>query len=107
MREPTGVVVRGIPFCGSSGVCENESFPLEAIVYLSQAPKTEILPLRGVQAFRRVWEGCSVNVWNVEDVSTCTDAVLDVVQRVPVFHLACTPDETAVEALERELKKMG
>jgi hypothetical protein len=103
MREGTGVVVRGIPFAGSSGVFENESYPLAAIVYLSQAPETQIVRLSGVQAFRRVWEGCSVNTWNSKDVTACSETVLNVVQEIPVFHLACTPDETAVEALNKEL----
>lgn len=101
--DPSGITVHGIPFAGSSGVFENESYPLSAIVYLSQAPQTTLAPLTGVRAFRAVWEGCSVNVWNPEDISVCTETVLETVQRVPVYHLACTPDESAVKALEQEL----
>lgn len=107
MAKPEGVRVRGIPFAGSSGVFENETLPLEAIVYLSQAPQTGIVRLNGVRAFRAVWEGCSVNVWNPEDVTACTETVLDVIQRIPVLHLACTPDESAVAALEKELMNRG
>lgn len=95
---------RGIPFCGSSGVAKNEALPLAAIVYLSQAPETTITRLTGVRAFRRVWEGCSVNVWNSADVELCTESVMNAVSVVPVYHLACTPDETAVRALEETLK---
>lgn len=98
------VEVRGIPFCGSSGVAKNETLPLEAIVYLSQAPSTTITRLSGAKAFRRVWEGCSVNVWNKTDMEQCSQSVLDTVSVIPVYHLACTPDETAVSALEEVLK---
>ncbi len=97
-----GALVRGIPFCGSSGVRKNRTMPLAAVVYLTQAPETTIHRLGASQAFRRLWEGCSVNVWNPADMDRCTQAVSDVAQRIPVFHLACTPDESAVLALEQE-----
>lgn len=99
-----GAQVRGIPFCGSSGVAKNETLPLAAIVYLSQAPSTTINQLSGIDAFRKIWEGCSVNVWNQADLELCSQSVLDTVSTVPVYHLACTPDETAVVALEEVLK---
>lgn len=99
-------IAAGIPFSGSSGVCENVTLPLDAVVYLTQAPETEITRLSGVEAFRRVWEGCCVNTWNRKDVDACTQAVMRVLTSVPVFHLACTPDESAVTALERALKEL-
>lgn len=103
MQDSTGVKACGIPFCGTSGVCRNTELNLAAIVYLSQAPRSEISNLTGLRAFQRVWEGCSVNVWNREDMTRCSQTVMDVVQRVPVYHLACTPDESAVAALEKVL----
>lgn len=103
MIGPKGIEVRGIPFAGSSGVCKNVTLPLAAVVYLSQAPSTVIVPLTGVNAFRHIWEGCSVNIWNREDLELCAQAVSDVIAAVPVFHLACTPDGTAVTALEEAL----
>ena len=96
----------GVPFCGSSGVCENVSAPVAAIVYLSQAPATTITRLRSVSAYARVWEGCCVNTWDRLDVERCSQTVLDLLEKVPVFHLACTPDETAVAALERAIAQM-
>lgn len=105
MVTTDGIEVRGIPFAGSSGVCKNVSLPLAAIVYLAQAPSTSIKPLTGVQAFRHLWEGCSVNVWNREDMDLSSRAVADIVDKIPVFYLACTPDESAVIALEKALAK--
>lgn len=99
--------VRGIPYSGSSGICAPGAMPLEAIVFLSQAKENHIRRLRGLEAFRRVWEGCSVNAWSREDVDRCARAVTWVLERVPVYHLACTPDENAVRALEAELEKGG
>lgn len=90
----------GIPFCGSSQVRRNVKRPLEAIVYLSQAPENSITRLRGVRAFRRVWEGCTVNTWEREDVEKATMTVSEAVSRVPVYHLSCTPDVRAAETLK-------
>lgn len=101
----SGAFAAGIPFAGSSQICKNRTLPLEAIVYLGQAPQTTIRPLRGVEAFRRVWEGVSVNVWDKEDVTKVMDTVQQIVQSVPVFYLPCTPDESAVVALEQMLRK--
>ena len=100
-----GAVVEGIPFSGSSPDCKNQSLPLAAIVYLKQAPRTTIGKLQGAEAFRRIWEGVSVNTWDKKDVSMVADTVMQVVQKVPMFLLSCTPDETAVIALEEALKE--
>ena len=96
----------GVPFSGSSGISHRSRLPLRAIVYLSQAPETEIRPLNGVQAFRKLWEGCSLHTWDREDVAICSETVMKAAQQVPVFHLSCTPDETAVLALEQTLKQI-
>lgn len=97
-----GAQVRGTPFCGSSGINKNQTMPLAAVVYLTQAKQTTISRLTGVRAFYRIWEGCSMNVWNPSDIEICTQSVTDIVTGIPVFHLACTPDESAVLALEKE-----
>lgn len=98
-----GVVVYGIPFSGSSGICKNITTPLKAIVYLQQAPENVLMKLKGRQAFARVWEGCSVNVWNRDDMEKCSQTVMDIITRVPVYLLQCTPDQRAVELLKEEL----
>lgn len=99
---PDGAEVRGIPYCGSSGVNQNRTMPLAAVVCLTQAPENSITRLTGSRAFRKLWEGCSINLWNQEDIANGTQAVIDTVSVVPVFHLACTPDEQAVQTLEKE-----
>lgn len=95
----------GIPFAGSSNYCKNRTLPLAAIVYLGQAPETTIKKLRGIAGFKRIWEGCTVNTWNQEDVNSALDIVSEIISKVPVYHLECTPDESAVIALERKLKE--
>lgn len=103
--SPTGFAACGLPFSGSSQTCRNVTRPLAAIVYLGQAPQTTIRRLRGAEAFRRVWEGCSVNTWSRADLDAATALVLDAVTGVPVYRLDCTPDESAVAALYNCLKE--
>lgn len=98
------VLAEGIPFAGSSTYCLNRSLPVAAVVYLEQAPVTTIRLLRGYEAFARIWEGCSVNTWDREDVALISDAVKCLAESVPVYRLPCTPDESAVIALEDALK---
>lgn len=100
-----GVQVRGIPLAGSSGVCQNVQMPLAAIVYLSQAKETTIAPLTGFRAFRSIWEGCSVTALDREDAQRSLQTVMTVLEQIPVYHLACTPDESAVAALEQALRE--
>lgn len=97
-----GDQARGIPFRGSSGVGLNRKTPIAAIVYLSQTPETTLTRLTGARAFRRLWEGCSVNIWNPEDMKKTTAAVMDTLTKVPVYHLSCRKDISAIEALEKE-----
>lgn len=105
MVSDGGIFAHGVPYCGTSGICGNAELPLAAIVYLTQSPKSSVQPLTGLRAFRRVWEGCSVHTWDREDMELCTNAVMEAIRQVPVLHLACTPDEDAVNVLDAYLRK--
>ena len=52
-----------------------------------------------------MWEGCSVNTWDREDMELVSEAVTKTVTTVPVYYLPCTPDRSAVIALEQALKE--
>lgn len=96
----------GLPFSGSSGICKNITVPLGAIVYLGQASQNKVERLIGIKAFRAIWEGVSVNTWDINDVSMCTDIVKKVIEEIPVYKFDCLPDESAVIELEQALKEV-
>ena len=98
------VLACGTPYSGSSPVRRNVQLPLGAIVCLSQAPENTIHRLRGLQAFRPVWQGCTVNVWDRHDLDQAARTVGEAVSLVPVYHLACTPDVRAVELLKHTME---
>lgn len=106
IRLAEGVLLaEGIPFAGSSRYCKNRSLPIRAIVYLGQASQTTIRRLRGYEAFSKIWEGVSVNTWDREDLERVSAVVQKVAAEIPVYHMPCTPDETAVQTLEEALRK--
>ena len=94
----------GVPFSGSSPYCKNVTLPLRAVVCLSQAPVTSIRKMRGYEAFSRIWEGIGVQTWDKADVEAASALVKTVAETIPVYYLPCTPDETAVLALEQALE---
>jgi len=105
VRVVEGVpMAEAIPFAGSSEYCLNSNTPLAAIVCLGQGKEPRLRPLTGAAAFRSIWEGCTVNIWDGEDMALASQSVADLIQAVPVCRLDCPPDQTAVEALEVFLK---
>lgn len=95
----------GLPFCGTSGICVNYEIPVKAIVVLSQAKENSIQRLTGVRALRVLLE----NSFGHKSVPECTEKMIQIaaqiLQEIPVYALACTPDERAVKILEGELRK--
>lgn len=105
MATDKGIYAYGIPFSGSSGVGKNVNAPVLAIVYLSQGKQNRISYLKGIDAFKKIYQGCSVNVWNKNDVAVCVDALNATLSAVPVFHLECLPNEAAVDLLQEKLSE--
>lgn len=96
---------RGWPVCGSSGVCENRDLPVRAIVMLSQAAEDRAVRLSPMKAFSEIYSQITVNRWNRRANLRAMELTEDLIGSVPVFHLACTMNETAVLALEDALEK--
>ena len=61
--------------------------------------------LRGYEAFAKIWEGVSVDTWDREDLEIVSQLVQKAAQTIPVYHMPCTPDESAVIVLEDTLRK--
>lgn len=94
----------GWPICGSSEICHNESYPIQAIVMLYQSKENVVRRLGGAEAVKKVFSQIMVNMWNKDNVVTALDLVQQLAMHVPVFELGCTISEEAVECLERILK---
>ncbi|MBO5359895.1 MAG: hypothetical protein J6B25_03525 [Clostridia bacterium] len=97
----------GVPFCGTSGICKNKTFPLGAIVLLNQAESNSVHQLIGVEALQGVLPNIYLDFTDPAERLTCADLIIELLSSVPVFRLSCTPDEKAVVTLEEALKTKG
>ncbi len=94
----------GLPFCGTSKICHNKNLPLKAIVLLSQGKENRIRELKGFEALQAVINNIYIDLLAPGEKQMCIDFVIELLEKVNVFSLQCTPDERAVEELEKTLK---
>lgn len=101
-----GVYACGVPFCGTSGICKNKTFPLGAIVLLSQSPVNKVRRLSGAEALQGIISNIYLDFIVPEERLMCTDLIIELLSVVPVFSLCCTPDENAIKVLEEALEEV-
>lgn len=94
----------GWPVCGTSKVCNNEAFPIRAIVMLSQAEENQAVRMAPGQAFPPLYSQITVNKWNTEAHIHTMDLIETLLAEVPVYHLGCTISEKAVDCLDTALQ---
>lgn len=102
-----GVYACGVPFCGTSGICKNKTFPLGAIVLLHQSAENSIRRLTGLEALQGVLRNVYLDLLAPNEQKTIVDLLIALTSEVPVYSFGCTPDENAVVTLENELKVGG
>lgn len=88
----------GSPWSGKTPCYKNESYPLRAIVRLSQAPHNAIRRLRGAQAVGALLPSLPPAFAYDEQMEESMLATLSsVIAAVPVYHLECLPDKEAAQ----------
>ncbi len=97
----------GLPFCGTSGICQDYRLPLRALVLLSQGQDNRAEPVQGAEAL----SGLLNNTFGHNKVEDChqrlMEGLLPLMQRIPVIRLSCRPEEGAVRCLERTMEDCG
>ena len=61
--------------------------------------------LSAAEAFHRLYPQLTVNSWSGAYVERASGLLAELTVRTPVYLLACTPDDRAVEALAKVLKE--
>ncbi len=102
-----GVYACGVPFCGTSGICKSKTFPLGAIVLLSQAAENTVSQLTGIEAIKAVLQNIYLDLVAPNEQAAVVDLLIELLKTVPVYSFGCTPDENAVITLEAELRSGG
>lgn len=104
LRKENGVwYACGWPICGSSGICNNEKYPVKAIVMLRQAKENRCERLSGARAFGEVFAQLTVNNWNTDFKRTVIDNTETLLNDIDVYELYCDISENAVKSLENKL----
>ncbi len=105
--EESGISACGVPFSGTSGICLNRILPLGAVILLSQAESNSVHRLSASEIVDGVMRNIHIDSFAPGEYRYCAELLFELAVRVPVYSLACTPDEAAVEALEKELINGG
>lgn len=103
VKAENGVTANGILFSGTSGISENVTAPLRAIVLLRQSEKNEIRSVSGKEAFMQLLPQCSYYPDEEENLRIVTGILAEIISAVPVYDFGCVPDESAVSALSEVL----
>lgn len=99
-----GFYACGVPFCGTSGICENKTLPLKAIVELGQSKQNTVTRLKGISGLQAVLGNTYIDMQTPGVPVRCVELINKLLSSVGIYHLDCTPDERAVEALKSALK---
>ena len=96
----------GSPWHGSSPYYRNAKVKLKALVTLEQAPENTLRRLSGFEVMQEIMNQVFLPHWYQEAMDACLNTLDAVLTQVPVYHLACRPDEGAVQLLKNELDKI-
>lgn len=96
----------GSPWCGTSGIYSNEQAPIKGIFILKQASENSVRRL-GIEAFKALYSQCIVNAWDRSFMEQLTELLGGLLKTVPVYELACRPDQEAVELAYQTLFEGG
>lgn len=103
--RPGDGTVHGILYSGTSGICQNVSAPLRAIVLPVQGAENRVYPLRPKEAFMALVNQCAYYPWAADSAARMTGLAAALIGAVPVYGLTCRKDEGAVRALEDYLRR--
>lgn len=94
---------KGWPICGSSEICFNETYPIQAIVMLKQAKENKTYPLKGMSALKELMSQITINSWDSDFQIKALDQIEKLITEIPVYRLECNISEDAVACLEKAL----
>ena len=97
------VIVGGVPYCGTSGICKNKQYPLKAIICLSKGLENKLEKLSPINAFMFLLGKFAYNTWDPKDVNAVTELLTAVAEKTPIYSYCCLKDESAVKYLSERI----
>ena len=105
--EGEKAVVYGSPWSGKTPCYRNVSYPLGGIVMLSQAPYNQIQQQSGIQAYASLVQSISGKRWDARIADGLHHTENTLAMHVPIWHLACLPDEAAAQLCRETIEADG
>ena len=94
--EPDGVWIYGSPWSGKTPCYKQEKYRLSGCVRLSQAPFNKIKKLSVLQAYAALHPSCPPEfAYDSVLYEGISESMNHILKEVPIYHLACLPDEDA------------
>ena len=104
IHDDGSIRVYGSPWSGKTPCYRNVSYPLGAIVALSQAPENRIRRLRPIEAYAELLLSISGMRWDKRLAEGLHETENALIQTVKIWHLDCLPDEAAARLCESNVK---
>ena len=93
-------MIHGIPWCGTSGICNTESYPLGGIILLNQAPTDYVEELSPDQKILLTNQRLISPAWSAEMFDKNLTIMEQIVHNILVCKLHCTKNPTAPEVMK-------
>ena len=103
-KMPEGWIAYGSPCAGTSGIYKKESGPLAAVVLLTQAEENSFQSVNPAEAFRYLYPEITVHHWDKTFVVKATELCMQLLEQIPVYRLACRPEESAALLVKKGLE---
>lgn len=104
ITDDGAAVVYGSPWSGKTPCYRNVSFPLGSIIRLSQASYNKIQRLSGIEAYVALVESISGKRWDSKIADGLHQSENVLATSVPMWHLACLPNQAAAELCQMTVK---
>lgn len=98
-----GLTAFGLPFCGTSGICRNEQYPVAAIVFLQKSSINTLTRLSELESFMQLIGCFSFMHSDLDAQKTALSFAEQVAAKCLCLRLDCRPDVQAVNLLSKEL----
>lgn len=105
MDEQGNFTVYGSPWSGKTPCYRNISYPVGAIVLLSQAPHNKIRRLKGIQAYAALVPSISGKRWDKKIADGLHHTENSLAKSVAVWHLECLPNEEAAKVCQSNVEQ--
>ena len=101
------IMVYGIPWCGTSGIYTTRNYELGGIVLLGRDPARDYLEeLSPSDQILRVMQRMISPAWKEGQLTKNLFFAEEIADRVPILHLFCTKNQSAVKVIREEIDRL-